>query len=60
MTIWIARKHPRHPYATYDFLAAFEIVKTFETRKEAAAWAKEKMSHPNTYLHYSVGKVDLK
>ena len=59
MTIWIARKHARHPYNN-GFLAAFEIVKTFATRKEAADWVKAKRSQPNTWLLYTVGKVTLK
>jgi hypothetical protein len=60
MIIWIARKHSRHPYIAYGFLTAFEIIKTFATRKEAKAFVDTKNSHPNTYLLYSVGKVELK
>ena len=60
MTIWIARKHARHPYSSFDFLRAFEIVKTFPTRKEAKAFVDTKMKHPNTSMLYTVGKVELK
>lgn len=60
MTIYIVRKHPRHPYSTFGFTAAFTIDSTFATRKEAQAVVKKKNSNPNTSLLYTVGKVALK
>lgn len=63
MTIWIAKRHPRHPYSygyhAQTFLGAFTIVGTFSSRKEAKAFVDQKMSRRPNYL-YTVGKVELK
>lgn len=59
-TIWIVRKHPRHPFSSADHISAFEIFSTHATKAEAKAVCDKKNSNPNTYALYSVGKVTLK
>lgn len=59
MTIWIVRKHA-HGLGRGAHSTAFTIVSTHANRQEAAAVAKRKNDHPNTWRHYSVGKVTLK
>ena len=62
MTIWIVRKHLMHR-GGFDGNyrgTEFTIVSTHATRPEAAAAAKRKNDHPNTWRRYSVGKVTLK
>lgn len=60
-TIWIVRKHDRHPYAEgRQFLRSFEIVSTHATCKEATAEMSRRNAHPNTVKLYTIGKVFLK
>jgi hypothetical protein len=60
MTIWIAKKHPRHPYSAFGWLDTFTIAATFPTRKEAQEFVNKKMGNRNTSMLYTVGKVELK
>ena len=59
MTIWIVRKHPRHPLWDAN-IEAFTIVSTHATRAEAAAEASGRNKRRATRVLYTVGKVTLK
>ena len=59
MTIWIVRKHPRHPYRDFRFLEAFTIDSTHASRKEAMLVADKKNRALLRSRLYSVGRVSL-
>ncbi len=60
MTIWIVRRHPRMPYGTGGYLAAFTIFSTHATKAEAQEVVTKKMRNKNTNYLYTAGKVQLK
>lgn len=59
MTVWLVRKHPKHPMYNAP-IEAFTIVSTHANRASAANEAKGRNERRTTCVLYTVGKVTLK